>query len=54
MDGSGRDSGYSHWISAPYERSILRRLRRALAAEGVRRSDFLLDLHASCAGNPYG
>ena len=37
---------------APYERSILRRLRRALAAEG-RAEGFLLDLHASCAGNPH-
>ena len=37
---------------APYERAILRRLRRALAAEG-RGSNFLLDLHASCAGNPH-
>lgn len=37
---------------APYERAILRRLRRALADEG-RGDDFLLDLHASCAGNPH-
>ena len=37
---------------APYERSVLRRLRRALTAEG-RGTGFLLDLHASCAGNPH-
>jgi len=36
---------------APYEHSILRRLRRALAPLG--KKDFLLDLHASCAGNPH-
>jgi len=37
---------------APYERSVLRRLRRALAEAGL--SDgFKLDLHASCAGNPH-
>ncbi|KAL1519122.1 hypothetical protein AB1Y20_003386 [Prymnesium parvum] len=37
---------------APYERSILRRLRQALAEEG-RGQGFKLDLHASCAGNPH-
>ena len=37
---------------APYERGVLRRLRRALAAAGVK-GDFKLDLHASCAGNPH-
>jgi len=37
---------------APYERNVLRRLRRALTAEG-RGTGFLLDLHASCAGNPH-
>lgn len=37
---------------APYERTVLRRLRRALLAEG-KGEGFLLDLHASCAGNPH-
>ena len=39
---------------APYERSILRRLRAALEPLTAHRpSPFLLDLHASCAGNPH-
>ena len=37
---------------APYEYAVLRRLRRALATAGKSRG-FLLDLHASCAGNPH-
>ena len=39
---------------APYERSILRRLRAALEPlVKARDSPFLLDLHASCYGNPH-
>ena len=39
---------------APYERSVLRRLRAALEPLTKSRKDpFLLDLHASCAGNPH-
>ena len=39
---------------APYERSILRRLRAALEPLTAHRPNpFLLDLHASCAGNPH-
>ena len=39
---------------APYERSVLRRLRAALEPLTAQRADpFLLDLHASCYGNPH-
>jgi len=39
---------------APYERTTLRRLRAALEPLVAHRpSPFLLDLHASCAGNPH-
>ena len=39
---------------APYERAILRKLRAALEPlTATRRHPFLLDLHASCAGNPH-
>ena len=39
---------------APYERAVLRRLRAALEPLTVnRKHPFLLDLHASCAGNPH-
>jgi len=37
---------------APYERGVLRRLRRALEPL-TREREFLIDLHASCAGNPH-
>ena len=39
---------------APYERDVLRRLRAALEPLTAHRAEpFLLDLHASCAGNPH-
>lgn len=39
---------------APYERSVLRRLRAALEPLTAERgAPFLLDLHASCYGNPH-
>jgi len=39
---------------APYDAAVLRRLRRALdTIQRGRERPFLLDLHASCAGNPH-